>query len=150
MELIILYIFGIFSVLFLIYISFRFGKIIGKKYMLEYMDEIIKKERESAIKNSRSVLVGNFSEQLSPYLPNFPLKPSEVKFLGKPIDFIGFKGLDNKRVEEIIFIEVKSGNSKMNTTEKSIEDAVKHKRIKFVEYRIDLNKKTEANLNRNT
>ena len=146
MELTILYIFGILSILFLVYLSFRFGKILGKRYMLEYMEEIIKKERENAIKNSRSVLVGNFSEQLSPYLPNFPLKPSEVKFLGKPVDFIGFKGLDNKKIEEIVFIEVKSGKSKMNTTEKSIEEAIKHKRIKFVEYRVDLEREKKEKL----
>ena len=39
---------------------------------------------------SRSVLVGVFSEQVAPFLPNFPkdLKASEARFIGKPIDFL--------------------------------------------------------------
>jgi len=108
------YVIIVFIVLFVILLlfAFNFGKIIGKRIMYELMKEVIKKEREDAIKKSRSTLVGNFSEQISPLLPNFPLKPSEVKFIGKPVDFVGFKGIDSGEIEEIVFIEVKSGKSK--------------------------------------
>lgn len=85
---------------------------------------------------SRAILGGQFSEQLAPYLPNFEYLPTECKFLGKPIDFVVFKGMDNKKIEEIIFVEVKSGNSKLNTHEKNLKDTINKKKVKWVEYRI--------------
>jgi len=86
---------------------------------------------------SRAVLSGQFSEQLAPYLPDFPFKPTEVRFLGKPVDFIAFKGLDDKNVEEVVFVEVKSGKAGMNQTEKSLKETIKKKKVRFEEYRVD-------------
>ena len=57
--------------------------------------------------------------------------------MGKPVDFIVFKGLDDKNVEEIVFVEVKSGKSQMNKTEKSLKDAIRKKKVRFEEYRVD-------------
>ena len=101
-----------------------------------YWNEQIPIHRKDAIAKSRAVLSGNFSEQLAPYLPDFPYNANEVKFLGKPVDFIAFKGLDNKKIDEVVFVEVKSGKAKMNGTEKSLEEAIKKKKVKFEEYRI--------------
>lgn len=105
--------------------------------MYEVMSQVIDNERKDAVNRSRSVLKGQFSEQLSPFEEDFPAKPSECKFLGAPVDFIAFTGLDEKYVEEIVFIEIKTGNAKLNATEKSIKDAIKNKRIRFEEYRMD-------------
>ena len=74
--------------------------------------------RKDAILRSRSVLGGHFSEQLAPYLPDFEYLPTECRFIGKPIDFIVFKGMDDKKIDEIIFVEVKSGNAKLSSQEK--------------------------------
>lgn len=125
------------ALLMMILISFLAGKAIGKRYMFDVMQSVIEKERADAIKKSRGVLTGQFSEQISPYLPNFPVNASECKFLGSPIDFIAFKGLDEKNVTEIVFIEVKTGKSKLNGTEKSIKDAILNKKIRFEEYRLE-------------
>lgn len=45
-------------------------------------------ERQEAIMCSRAVLGGHFSENLAPYLPDFPYLPNERRFVGKPIYFI--------------------------------------------------------------
>lgn len=95
--------------------------------------------RQDAIKKSRSVLGGQFSEQLAPYLPNFAHKPTEVRFIGKPIDFIVFKGMDEKNIEEVIFVEVKSGKSSLSSNERKLRDAINNKKIRWEEYRIDEN-----------
>ena len=102
-------------------------------------------QRKDAIMKSRSVLTGFFSEQLAPYFPDFNFKPTEVRFLGNPIDFIAFKGLDEKNIEEVVFVEVKSGNSKMNKTQKSLKETIENKKVRFEEYRVpeDLSKKEE-------
>ena len=92
--------------------------------------------RRDAILKSRSVLSGMFSEQLAPFLPNFNFKPTECRFLGKPVDFIVFKGLDDKKVDEVVFVEVKSGKSKLSFVEKSLKEAIKNKKVSWKEYRI--------------
>lgn len=101
--------------------------------------------RKDAISKSRSVLSGMFSEQLAPFLPNFNFKPTECRFLGKPVDFIVFKGLDNKKIDEIIFVEVKSGKSKLSSVEKSLKEAIKNKKVSWKEYRVpeEVTKKRE-------
>jgi len=92
--------------------------------------------RKDAIAKSRAVLSGMFSEQLAPFLPNFNYKPTECRFLGKPIDFICFKGLDEKDVDEIVFVEVKSGNAKLSSTEKKLKEAIEKKKVRWEEYRV--------------
>jgi predicted Holliday junction resolvase-like endonuclease len=92
--------------------------------------------REDAIKRSRSVLSGQFSEQLAPYLPEFPYSPTEVRFIGKPIDFLVFKGMDEKAISEVVFVEVKSGRSTMNSQEKALKEAILAKRVRWEEYRV--------------
>jgi len=91
--------------------------------------------RADAIARSRAVLTGQFSEQIAPYLPGFLYSPTECKFIGKPIDFVVFNGLDEKNVREIVFVEVKSGNSRLSGTESSVKDAVLNGRVKWAEYR---------------
>ena len=64
-------------------------------------------ERRDAVRRSRAVLGGQFSEQLAPYLPGFPGDPTEARFIGKPVDFISFSGSSRGKIDEVVFIEVK-------------------------------------------
>jgi predicted Holliday junction resolvase-like endonuclease len=114
------------------WIGFKSGSFIRDKF---WKDEI-PVHRKDAIAKSRAVLSGMFSEQLAPFLPDFNYNPTECRFIGKPIDFICFKGLDGKNVEEIVFVEVKSGNAKLSNSEKNLKDAVKKKKVSWKEYRI--------------
>ena len=99
--------------------------------------------RKDAIMRSRAVLGGHFSEQLAPYLPDFEFLPNECLFMGKPIDFIVFKGMDEKNIEEVVFVEVKSGKARLSPQEKNLKEAIDNKKVRWVEYRIpeDLTKK---------
>ena len=85
---------------------------------------------------SRAVLGGQFSEQLAPYLPDFPYSPTECRFLGKPIDLVVFKGMDGKDISEVKFVEIKSGKSKLNQHEAKLRDVIKEKKVSWEEYRI--------------
>ena len=97
-----------------------------------------KKERKDAINRSRAVLSGQMLEQVAPFLPNFPCNPADVRFVGKPIDFVAFPGaVDNKPISEILFIEVKSGNSVLSEREKEIKNAVQKGKVRYVEYRVE-------------
>ena len=96
-----------------------------------------KKDRKDAINRSRAVLSGQMLEQVAPFLPDFPCNPADVRFVGKPIDFVAFPGaVDNKPISEILFIEVKSGNSVLSEREKEIKNAVQKGKVRYVEYRV--------------
>lgn len=97
---------------------------------------LLKKERQDAVKRSRAVLGGQMIEQVAPFLPEFPCNPSDARFIGKPVDFIAFSGLSEKNsVDEVLLIEVKTGDSKLSGREKEIKAAVKEGRVKYVEYK---------------
>ena len=83
-------------------------------------------------------------------MPNFKHLPTECTFIGKPIDFLVFKGSDEKKIDEIVFVEVKSGNSRLSTHEKNLKDAVENKRVRWEEYRIpeELTKKKDIDVDK--
>jgi len=122
--------------LFILWVGYRLGIKRGELLGEKKFSEKIPKLKQEAIKKSRAVIAGQFSEQLSPYLPDFPFKPTEARFLGKPIDFIVFKGLDEKEPEEIIFVEVKSRDSSLSTVERRIRNLINEKKVSWFEYRI--------------
>lgn len=129
-----------------IFIAFRMGKKYGaSEKHSEWENELMPGFRKDAILKSRSVLGGQFSEQLAPYLPDFKYLPTECRFMGKPIDFIVFKGMDDKKIDEVIFVEVKSGNAKLNKHESNLRETIEKKRVKWVEYRVpeELTKKKD-------
>ena len=127
-------------ILFLIGLVFAYliGHKIGVFRRDKFWEQELPEHRKDAIQRSRAVLSGHFSEQLAPFLPGFNFKPTECKFIGKPIDFIVFNGIDNKEINEIVFVEVKSGNSKLTSTEKKIKEAIKKKKVRWEEYRVPL------------
>ena len=128
--------FTIVTIILFLLIGIVIGHIIGTIRRNKYWESQIDAERKDAIAKSRAVLGGQFSEQLAPYLLDFPYSPSEVRFIGKPIDFVVFKGADGKNIEEVIFVEVKSGKSKINSHEKNLKNAIENKKVRWEEYRI--------------
>src|SRR3989338_5724385 len=55
--------------------------------------------RYDAVKRSKRTLLGKLWEQVSPYLPKFPFRPSDMKFLGSPIDFVIFDGASENDIK---------------------------------------------------
>jgi len=76
-------------VLLILFAGIFLGYFLGNKIATikrdNYWENEIPLHRKDAIMKSRAVLSGQFSEQLAPYLPDFPFKPTEVRFLGKPV-----------------------------------------------------------------
>jgi hypothetical protein len=114
-----------------------FGILIGKLVQKATDKTALEKARADAVKRSRAVLGGQFGEQLAPFLPAFPCNPGDVRFVGKPIDYIAFPGsAEGTPVKEILFIEVKSGDSQLSLREREIKHAVEEGKVRYVEYRI--------------
>jgi predicted Holliday junction resolvase-like endonuclease len=124
------FLFVIFLLVFIFFIGFFVSLCVVKKSA--------KNERKDAINRSRAVLSGQMLEQVAPFLPDFPCNPADVRFVGKPIDFVAFPGaVDNKPISEVLFIEVKSGTSALSEREKEIKNAIQKGRVKYIEYRIE-------------
>ena len=115
-----------------VYLMYENGRLVGEKTTADTFPEA----KKAAVRRSRSVLGGMFAEQLAPYLPNFPFSPTEAKFIGAPIDFLVFKGMDAQYFEEVIFVEVKSGSARLNQNERSLKDAIINKRVRWHEYHV--------------
>jgi len=92
--------------------------------------------KKAALVKSRQIIGGTFSEQLAPFLPDFPFDPTEARFIGKPVDFIVFRGLAQGQIDEVAFVEVKSGQSRLNQNEQSLRAAIEQRRVSFHEYRV--------------
>jgi len=113
------------------------GKLAARTYQAKlerWIQEKEKKIRLDAIKRSRATLGGKFGEQLAPYLPDFAYDPTEVRFIGSPIDFIVFPGLSQDNPREIVLLEVKSRGNKLSRREKRIRELVREKRIRWELY----------------
>lgn len=123
-------------ILIAVIIAFFIGQKIGAWRKNREWELALPEHRQDAIMKSRAVLGGHFSENLAPYLPDFPYMPNECRFVGKPIDFIVFKGADEKNINEVVFVEVKSGKAKLNEHEKNLKETIEKKRVRWEEYRI--------------
>jgi predicted Holliday junction resolvase-like endonuclease len=113
-------------------VGVKFGEARREKYWVSE----IPRHRKDAIDRSRGVLKGQFSEQLAPYFPDFSFDPNECRFIGKPIDFVVFKGASQQEITEVIFVEVKSGKSKLSRQERGLRRAIEEGRVRWVEYRV--------------
>jgi len=90
------------------------------------------------LKQSRAVLGGLVSEQIAPLIPDFPFDPGDCRFVGKPVDFIIFKGMNKQDISEVIFLEVKSGSSKsLNQQEKKLREVIQSGRVRWVQWNLE-------------
>ncbi len=87
-------------------------------------------KKEEALKGSRAVTKGKVSENFALLIPDFQkqfpdLNLSEARFMGGPIDYLFFEGMDEKKITKVVFLEVKSGkHPRLNENESSLKDAI--------------------------
>ena len=91
--------------------------------------------RQDAIQKSQAVTRGKITEQLIPYLPDFPFDPKDARFIGSPIDFVVFDGLSDGEVKSVVFVEVKTGKSGLSARERDVRDAIQSRKVDWQELR---------------
>jgi predicted Holliday junction resolvase-like endonuclease len=90
--------------------------------------------RKSAVEQSRAVLGGKFTEQMVPFFPDFKYDPTEVRFIGSPIDMIVFPGLAQGDPKEIVILEVKTGQSaQLTPPQKKIRELIENGMVRWDE-----------------
>ena len=92
--------------------------------------------RKDAIEKSRAVILGKVTEHVVPFLPGFQHNPKDARFIGTPVDFIIFDGLDEGEVQRITFMEVKTGSSSLSKRERQIRNVIKERSVEWEEVRI--------------
>ena len=88
--------------------------------------------RTDATKRSRAALLGSLMEQVGPLLPGFNYDVNDLRALWDPVDFVAFKGIGvDRKVDSITFIDIKTGQARLSTVQKSIKEAVEAGRVHF-------------------
>ena len=104
--------------------SDKFNEVISeitaqKNYFLKKYTE------EKSRSKSVEVRMGQLTEKMAPILGIFPKDPSNAHHLGSPIDYILFDD------DEIVFIEVKSGKSRLTAKQRKIKNLVESGQVRF-------------------
>jgi predicted Holliday junction resolvase-like endonuclease len=61
-------------------------------------------------------------------------------WVGQPIDYLVFDGLDAGELRRIVLLEIKTGGAQMNARERQVRNAVQHARVEYDIFRLDENK----------
>lgn len=81
-------------------------------------------------KKATEVRTGMIVEQLGPISKLFPYDPMKCQFLGRPIDYVVFTE------DEVVFLEIKTGQSALNASQKNIKKNIENKKVRFEILRI--------------
>ena len=131
--------FIIIIIIFLIILYFQYRKINNLQNLHDETSQTFEANIEEASekyskllsqKKSSEVRLGQITEHIVPFLDAFPYNPKRAQFMGNPIDFVVF---DTK---EIAFIEVKTGNSRLNKNQQNIKKLIDDKKVVFKTIRI--------------
>ncbi len=132
------------SLVLIVVVIFLVSKNIQWKFKFErkvkdWVEKEERKIREDAILRSARTLSGKTLERLIPFLEKFDYDPHDVRWLGDPIDLVVFDGYSKNNgsdLDQIVFLEVKSGQSRLTKIQEKIKQAIRERRIKWEEFRI--------------
>ena len=99
--------------------------------------------RADAIAKSKQVQKGFSAEHFAPFQMEF--NPRDFRHAGDPVDYLVYAGgTDIKdgtsdRIEEILFLDIKTGQADLNKTQRRIRDAVVEGRVTFATWNPDTN-----------
>ncbi|MGD0780875.1 MAG: Holliday junction resolvase-like protein [Dehalococcoidales bacterium] len=117
------------AILVIIFIAYIIRSVYEKRFREE-----IDQARKSAVSQSRAVLGGKFTEQMVPFFPDFQYDPTEVRFIGSPIDMVVFPGLAQGDPQEIVILEVKTGkNAQLTSVQKKIRQLIEDGMVRWDE-----------------
>ncbi len=90
----------------------------------------IKRATEGAEKTSKAVGFGKTIEKMIHLHKKFNIPLEDCRFLAEPLDVIVFNGAAANNVDHITFMEIKSGNARLNKHQNMIKKAIKKNNVK--------------------
>ncbi|MAG19869.1 hypothetical protein CL618_00355 [archaeon] len=91
-----------------------------KNLSLKY-SELKHKHKSTSVKHGKSF------EQLFPFMKNYKYNHRNFRFIGDPIDGLSFEE------DRIVFLEFKTGKSKLSQKQKKIKELIEKKKIEWKE-----------------
>ncbi len=88
---------------------------------------------ESAEKKAIEVGIGKIIEKVLPAYRDFSLSLPDCRPLFEPIDLIVFNGVSKTEVDSITFLEIKTGESRLNKHQKAVQHAIDDKKVRYME-----------------
>jgi len=111
---------------------------------LELLDELkersadlLERQKRATTKSENTAIavgIGLIIEKILPAHKNFDLIPSDCRFLAEPIDMIVFDGVSENKVDNITFMDIKTGGAVLNKHQKQIRDAINDHDVKWRSY----------------
>ena len=90
----------------------------------------VKRATEGAEKTSKAVGFGKTIEKMIHLHKKFNIPLEDCRFLAEPLDVIVFNGAAANNVDHITFMEIKSGNARLNKHQNMIKKAIKKNNVK--------------------
>jgi len=106
------------------------------------LTKAVEDARKDALKRSRSVIRGQASEHLAPFVIK-NTNPKDYRFMGNPIDYICFNGLSDvldgqsDTITSVDFVDIKTGKSSLSKSQRRIRDAIKNNKVTFTVINLD-------------
>jgi predicted Holliday junction resolvase-like endonuclease len=103
------------------------------KALYRWTDQDLDLARKDSLSRSHLTVSGRVQEHLAPLFPGFvaEFNPRDARFLGSPVDFVVFDGLDAGEVGRVVFVEVKSGKGGLTSRERLVREAVEAGRVEW-------------------
>lgn len=83
-----------------------------------------------AEKKAIEVGLGKIMEKVLPYYKDFTVPLADCRFLAEPIDVIIFEGASKQNIKKLSFLEIKTGNAKLNQHQKMVKKAIENKNVR--------------------
>jgi hypothetical protein len=103
------------------------GRLIAKVLYLQNRSN----DRKLSVQQSKATTLGYVTEKIAPLLPQFPYNHKDLVFLGKGVDYLCFDGLSKGELKQVVFIEIKTGQSQLNKNEQAIKNVIEKGRVKW-------------------
>ena len=85
---------------------------------------------------AKAINLGFLLERLAPTLDGFTFNKNDCRSMFDPIDYVIFEGLSEKqKVDNIIFVDIKSGGARLTQKQKKIKQVVEDKKVGFKTYK---------------
>jgi len=141
-------------IILLVLVLYLWNQSRDKRYTEAEVKEMIDDAIQSSLDTQRPIVKGQIGENIAPYMKEFikNYNPGDVRFLGgEPVDYIVYKNYvlaknKDEKIEEIVFVEVKTGKAQLNSIERKIKEAIEKKRVRYDVIRLksmDEKEKTE-------
>lgn len=113
----------IFCIIWLIVVGHKQNKKIDKL--------ILRNNKLISQKKSSEVRLGKTVENVAPFFEKWPYDSNNFRFLGNPIDGVSFNE------DEIVFVEIKTGMSRLSKNQHKIKSLVRNGKVKFITFRLN-------------